>query len=89
MNGSVDGSPADLSAAARPVHGGIRPAQLRALGLEPADTLDFSASISPLGPPEGLWDALGRVDLTAYPDPECLELREALSQRLGIADDRI
>ena len=89
MNGSVDGSPADLSAAARPVHGGIRPAQLRALGLEPADTLDFSASISPLGPPEGLWDALARVDLTAYPDPECLELREALSQRLGIADDRI
>ncbi len=70
-------------APARPVHGGIRPAQLRALGLNPATTRDFSASISPLGPPEGLWAALRRVDLTAYPDPECLELREALAQRLG------
>ncbi len=73
----------------RPVHGGIRPAQLRALGLEPADTLDFSASISPLGPPQGLEKTLRRVDLTAYPDPECLELREALSQNLGLAIDRI
>ena len=63
----------------RPVHGGIRPAQLRALGLDPADVLDFSASISPLGPPPGLWDALQRVDLTAYPDPESLELKEALA----------
>ena len=66
----------------RPVHGGIRPAQLRALGLDPQEVLDFSASISPVGPPEGLWEALQRVDLTAYPDPECLELREALCQRL-------
>ena len=74
---------------ARPVHGGIRPAQLRALGLNPADALDFSASISPLGPPAGLWDALRQVDLTAYPDPECLELREALAQRLETAVDRI
>ena len=75
--------------AQRPIHGGIRPAQLRALGLDPADTLDFSASISPLGPPEGLWDALRRVDLTAYPDPECLELREALAQSLGVGIDRV
>jgi histidinol-phosphate aminotransferase len=68
--------------APRPVHGGIRPAQLRALGLDPQQVLDFSASISPLGPPEGLWGALQQVDLTAYPDPECLELREALCRHL-------
>ena len=73
----------------RPVHGGIRPAQLRALGLDQADVLDFSASISPLGPPKGLWDALRRVDLTAYPDPECLELREALARHHGTDVDRI
>ena len=74
---------------ARPVHGGIRPAQLRALGLAPNDVLDFSASVSPLGPPERLWEALHRVDLTAYPDPECLELREALAQRHFTDIDRI
>lgn len=73
----------------RPVHGGIRPAQLRALGLNPAEVLDFSASVSPLGPPAGLWDALQAVDLTAYPDPECLELREAISGYTGAALDNI
>jgi len=68
----------------RPVHGGIRPAQLRELGLKPEEVLDFSASVSPLGPPQGLWEALGQVDLTAYPDPDCLELREALVQHLSV-----
>jgi histidinol-phosphate aminotransferase len=75
--------------ASRPVHGGIRPAQLRSLGLEPADVLDFSASVSPLGPPRGLWEAMQRVDLTAYPDPECLELKEALAQIHGAATGSI
>ena len=69
--------------APRPVHGGIRPAQLRSLGLDPQQVLDFSASVSPLGPPPGLWGALQQVDLTAYPDPGCLELREALCQHLS------
>ena len=67
----------------RPVHGGIKPAELRALGLTPDEVLDFSASISPLGPPAGVRDALSRVDLAAYPDPHCLELREALSRHLS------
>ena len=73
----------------RPVHGGIRPAQLRALGLNPADALDFSASVSPLGPPPALWAALQQVDLTAYPDPECLELREAIRRHTGASLDSI
>lgn len=67
----------------RPVHGGVRPAELRALGLRPEEVLDFSASVSPIGPPAGLWDALHRVDLAAYPDPQCLAFREALSRRLS------
>ena len=69
--------------ALRPVHGGVRPADLRALGLRQEDVLDFSASISPIGPPEGTWEAMAGVDLSAYPDPECLELREALSRYLS------
>lgn len=73
----------------RPIHGGIRPAQLRALGLHPADARDFSASVSPLGPPPALWPALQAVDLTAYPDPECLELREALRRHTGAPLDAI
>ncbi len=78
-----------MQLSARPVHGGIRPAQLRALGLDLGDVVDFSASVSPLGPPAGLWEALQQVDLTAYPDPECLELREALANYHQIDTDQI
>ncbi|MDE2842820.1 MAG: histidinol-phosphate transaminase [Chloroflexota bacterium] len=79
----------EIASARRPVHGGIRPAQLRQLGLDPAEALDFSASVSPLGPPEGLWDALKRVDLGAYPDPECLELREYLADHHGVGIENL
>jgi histidinol-phosphate aminotransferase len=67
----------------RPVHGSINPRELRELGLKVEDLLDFSASISPIGPPEGVWDAIRSVDLSAYPDPECLELREAICRHLS------
>ena len=67
----------------RPTHGGVKPAELRALGLRPEDVLDFSASVSPIGPPAGVWEALNRVDLAAYPDPQCLLLREAISGHLS------
>ena len=67
----------------RPVHGSINPRELRALGLKAEELLDFSASISPIGPPEGAWQAMRSVDLGAYPDPECLELREAISRYIS------
>ena len=67
----------------RPVHGGIKPADLRALGLKPEDVLDFSASISPSGPPAGVAEAIRSVDLSAYPDPHCLVLREAIASQLS------
>ena len=66
----------------RPVHGAIGPAELRRLGLPASELLDFSASISPLGPPPGVGAALRAVNLAAYPDPECLELREAIAAHL-------
>ena len=65
---------------ARPVHGGIKEAELRALGLRLEDCLDFSASVSPLGPPDGVAEAIAAVDLTAYPDPHCLALTEAITE---------
>jgi histidinol-phosphate aminotransferase len=71
------------SPSVRPTHGGAKPAELRALGLKPEDVLDFSASVSPVGAPEGVWEALNRVDLAAYPDPQCLLLRESISEHLS------
>ena len=66
------------------------PAELRALGLDPSQVLDFSASISPLGTPAGLWDALRQVDLTTYPGPgKPGTLREALAAQLNVSPQRI
>ena len=70
---------ANATSPARPVHGGIKPAELRALGLRPEDCLDFSASVSPLGPPDGVAEAMAGVDLAAYPDPHCLALTETIA----------
>ena len=78
MTAATDSSPATP---ARPVHGGIKPAELRALGLRPQDCLDFSASVSPLGPPDGVAAAIAAVNLAAYPDPHCLDLTEAIARR--------
>ncbi|MEM7554034.1 MAG: threonine-phosphate decarboxylase CobD [Cyanobacteria bacterium P01_A01_bin.84] len=49
----------------------------------PADSiLDFSASISPLGPPQKCLEAIKSQlgSLRHYPDPECRDLKQALSQ---------
>ena len=72
-------------------HGGnIRELALRA-GLDRDQILDFSASINPLGPPEGLRAALARnIDrLVHYPDPECTELVKFLARRHRKAAEQI
>lgn len=53
--------------------------------------LDFSASISPLGPPQSALAAIqDRLSsLTAYPDPDYGELRAALSEALKVDPDWI
>lgn len=67
-------------------HGGDVRGLARALGCDPGDILDFSASINPLGPPEWLRPVItGTVsELVHYPDPHCRELLEAASARHGI-----
>lgn len=71
----------------RPAHGGPNFAELRALGLQARDVLDFSASVNPLGAPPSVADAIARADLAAYPDTDCAALRDALGARLGVAPD--
>lgn len=73
----------------RTVHGGLNYTELKSLGLAPGDILDFSANINPLGTAPGVLKALHGVDPAAYPDPGCLELREALGAHLELAPDRI
>ncbi len=72
-------------------HGGnLRRLALLA-GMSPEQILDFSASINPLGPPEGLRAAISRgiANLVRYPDPDCSDLVEILARRHGVTSDRI
>ena len=62
------------------VHGGLDPAELRALGLLPEQVLDFSANVNPLGPSRRVRQAAADADLSSYPDRESLALREALAR---------
>jgi threonine-phosphate decarboxylase len=71
------------------VHGSLRFRELQALGLRPDDVLDFSANVNPYGPSPAVWEALASVPLDRYPDGECLDLRGALAEFLGVSADRV
>lgn len=66
----------------RPVHGGNLAWAAEKAGCPPDAILDFSASISPLGPPQSAIAAIqaNLGNLSYYPDPNYQELRAALSQ---------
>jgi adenosylcobyric acid synthase len=72
-------------------HGGNLLQLARRAGRDPDQILDFSASINPLGPPEGLRAVLARSieRLVHYPDPDCGELVQLLAQRYGVARDQV
>ncbi len=67
----------------RPIHGSINPIELKILGLEKKELLDFSVNISPIGQPDGVWETIKTVDLSSYPDPDCLDIREAISKNIS------
>jgi len=68
----------------RPVHGSITPGELRELGLNIDDVIDFSSNITPLGMPPHIKEAISGIDVARYPDPDCLELRESISGKTGV-----
>ena len=73
----------------RPVHGGLNVAELESLGLRPEEVIDFSASINPLGPSPRVLEAAQSVYLGAYPDPDCLKLREAIGDVLEVKPTQV
>jgi histidinol-phosphate aminotransferase len=70
-------------------HGGINHAELKALGLSPDEVLDFSVSSNPFLPPPGIKETLSTIAIERYPDSEATELRQKLSERLGIPPENI
>jgi histidinol-phosphate aminotransferase len=73
----------------RPVHGSITPAELRELDISIDDVIDFSSNINPLGVSPCVRAAMSAADTSRYPDPDCLELREALAQRTNAGVENI
>jgi threonine-phosphate decarboxylase len=76
-----------------PLHGGDVDGIARALGVAPADLLDFSANINPLGPPPPVRAAIHAfadgARITRYPEPGLPDLRAALASARGIAADAV
>ena len=71
----------------RPVHGGNLAWAAALANCAPAELLDFSASISPLGPPRSVREAIQADFLSVqdYPDPAYGELRAAIAQHHNVS----
>jgi histidinol-phosphate aminotransferase len=65
-------------------HGSVAAAELARFGRTPADVLDFSVNINPLGPAPAVLRALQETDWTRYPGDDENPLREGLAQRNGV-----
>ncbi|HBC92133.1 MAG TPA: threonine-phosphate decarboxylase [Pelotomaculum sp.] len=72
-------------------HGGNLNKDARKYGLQVKDITDFSANINPLGPSRKALSAISKnLDLiSAYPDPDCTELKSELAKYLGIKEERL
>ena len=75
-------------------HGGDLLGIGRAYARDPDSLLDFSASMNPLGPPEGVRALLRAAAeqpeiLAAYPDPQARDLVAALAARAGVPAARV
>lgn len=73
------------------LHGGDIYGAARELNRDPAELLDFSASINPLGPSPEVWKAItaSRHLLSHYPDPDCWDLRQAVATFWRIDPEQI
>ena len=72
------------------VHGGdIYTAMEKGTAKE--EILDYSANINPLGMPEGVKRAIGKVldDCDHYPDPLCRRLARAVAEKEGVPEERL
>jgi threonine-phosphate decarboxylase len=72
-------------------HGGDVHAWAKQARIRPAEIIDFSASINPLGPPTSARKAFQKSyeEIPRYPDPYGEELKEALANRHGMRPEEL
>ena len=71
------------------VHGGPVVEQLRRLGLDREQVVDFSVNLNPYGPAPAMRAAIRAARVEVYPDSTGSEARAALAAVCGVAPERI
>jgi len=70
-------------------HGGLNYAELKELGIDPDEILDFSVSTNPFMPPPGIKERLKDVPVERYPDSQAAMLTQGLAARLKVDGENI
>ncbi len=70
-------------------HGGINYAELESLHIDPDKVLDFSVSTNPFMPPPSIREMMKNIPVERYPDSQASELRQRLSEKLGVDTENI
>jgi len=73
-------------------HGGVlqlKDAELKTLGIDPNEVLDFSVCTNPFMPPPGIKEIMSTISIERYPDSQSTELRQALSGHLAVLPENI
>ncbi len=72
-------------------HGGAVYLLAQKYGLSPQEITDHSSNVSPLPPPAGLYDLLGKYldQIEVLPEVDSASLREALADQLGLEPEQI
>ncbi|HEX7479044.1 MAG TPA: aminotransferase class I/II-fold pyridoxal phosphate-dependent enzyme [Polyangiales bacterium] len=71
------------------VHGDIDHAELARLGIEPAELLDLSVNVSPLGPHPEVVAAARSAALDRYPDRRSAHAKRAIASALDVDEARV
>ena len=71
------------------VHGGLRREELEALGIDPVDVLDLSASLNPSGPHPNVLVSAATANLRYYPEPDAASLRDAIARHSNLDPSQV
>jgi histidinol-phosphate aminotransferase len=71
------------------VHGGLQREEIEALGLDPVDILDLSASLNPLGPHSHVLLTAREADIRRYPSPDARTLRDGIARASDLAPEQV